>query len=224
MTQERWDAVDRYIKELFASGDEAGDAALRASDEAGLPAIAVAPNQGKLLMLLAKVRGAQKILEIGTLGGYSTIWLARGLSPGGRLITLEIDPRCGDVASANVARAGLSDVVDVQIGPALETLARLSAEGAGPFDLIFIDADKESYPDYVARALDLSAPGTLIVADNVVRDGEVIDPASPDPRVRGVRRFMELLAGDPRVDATAIQTVGIKGYDGLAFALVTERT
>lgn len=222
MTQDRWDAVDRYLNELFVSGDDAAEAALRASDEAGLPPIAVAPNQGKLLMLLAKVLGARTILEIGTLGGYSTIWLARGLAPRGRLITLEIDPNCAEVARENIARAGLSDVVEVRLGPALETLDQLVSAGAGPFDLIFIDADKEGYPSYLTWALQLTAPGSLIIADNVVRDGEVIDPVSADPRVQGVRRFIEMLADDPRFEATAIQTVGIKGYDGFAFALVTE--
>jgi predicted O-methyltransferase YrrM len=221
MTQERFDAVDLYMNELFVSGDDAAAAALRASEEAGLPPIAVAPNQGKLLALLARLRGAKTILEIGTLGGYSTIWLAQGLPADGRLTTLEIDPKCAEVARANIERAGLSQIVEVRLGPALESLEQLTAEGAGPFDLIFIDADKETYPQYLSWALELSAPGTLIIADNVVRDGEVIDPASADPRVRGVRRFIGSLADDPRVDATVIQTVGVKGHDGLAFAIVT---
>ncbi|MEX2539900.1 MAG: O-methyltransferase [Actinomycetota bacterium] len=221
MTQERFDAVDRYLNELFVSGDDAADAALRASEEACLPPIAVAPNQGKLLLLLARLRGAKTILEIGTLGGYSTIWLARGLPADGRLITLEIDPKCAEVARANIERASLSLIVEVRLGAALETLEQLTAEGAGPFDLIFIDADKETYPQYLSWALELSAPGTLIIADNVVLDGEVIDPANADPRVQGVRRFIGSLADDPRVDATVIQTVGVKGHDGLAFAIVT---
>jgi predicted O-methyltransferase YrrM len=221
MTQEQWTAVDRYLTDLLVPPDPALTAALEASAAAGLPAINVAPNQGKLLFLLARVQGARTILEIGTLGGYSTIWLARALPPGGRLITLEADPKHAEVARGNLARAGLGDVVDVRLGPALETLPRLAAEGRGPFDLIFIDADKPSYPDYLGWALRLSRRGSLIIADNVVRGGGVIDPANADPRVQGARRFNALLAAEPRVSATAIQTVGSKGYDGFALALVT---
>jgi predicted O-methyltransferase YrrM len=221
MSQEQWTAVDRYLTDLLVPPDPALDAALRASAAAGLPSIHVSPNLGKLLMLLARARGARTILEIGTLGGYSTIWLARALPAGGRLVTLEADPKHAEVARANIARAGLADVVELRLGQALDTLAQLAAEGRGPFDLIFIDADKPGYPDYLAWALKVSGRGSLILADNVVRNGAVIDPASDDPRVQGVRRFNELLAAEPRVSATAIQTVGSKGYDGFAIALVT---
>jgi predicted O-methyltransferase YrrM len=221
MTQEQWTAVDRYLVELLVPPDPALDEALRASAAAGLPSINVSPNQGKLLQLLARVQGSRTILEIGTLGGYSTIWLARALPAGGRVVTLEADPMHAEVAKANLARAGLADVVELCLGPALETLPRLAAEGRGPFDLIFIDADKPSYPDYFAWALRLSRRGSLIIADNVVRKGVVIDAAADDPVIQGVRRFNELLAAEPRVSATAIQTVGSKGYDGFAIALVT---
>jgi len=220
MPQEQWTAVDRYITDLLVLPDPALDAALQSSVAAGLPAINVAPNQGKFLMLLAQIQRARNILEIGTLGAYSTIWLARALPPDGRLITLEAEPKHADVARANIARAGLAHLVEVRLGPALETLPRLAAEGAGPFDLIFIDADKPSYPDYFLWTLKLSRRGTVIVADNVVRDGAVIDPASDDPRVQGMRRFNELLAAETRVSATEIQTVGSKGYDGFAMAVV----
>lgn len=221
MSQEQWSAVDRYLADLLAPPDPALDEALRASAAAGLPPINVSPSQGKLLQLLARVQGARAILEIGTLGGYSTIWLARALPADGRLITLEADPRHAEVARANLARAGLAEVVEVRLGRALETLPRLAAEDRGPFDLVFIDADKPSTPDYVAWALRLCRRGSLIVVDNVVRDGAVIDAGSDDPGLRGVRRALELLAAEPRVSATAIQTVGGKGYDGFALALVT---
>jgi len=221
MSKEQWEAVDRYITDLFVPPDEALDAALAASDAEGLPSIHVSPNQGKLLHLLARATAARKILEIGTLGGYSTIWLARALPPGGRLITLEAVAKHAEVARRNIARAGLTDVVDVRVGPAIETLPRLVAENVGPFDLIFIDADKPGYGDYLAWTLRLSRRGTLILADNVVRKGAVVDAGSTDPNVRGVRRFNELLAAERRVVATAIQTVGMKGYDGLAVAVVT---
>jgi predicted O-methyltransferase YrrM len=221
MTQEQWTAVDRYLTDLFVPPDPALDAALQASAAAGLPAINVSPNQGKLLLLLALAQGARAILEIGTLGGYSTIWLARALPAGGRLVTLEADPKHAEVARANLDRAGLGGVVELRLGPALETLPQLAAGGRGPFDLVFIDADKPSYPEYFAWALKLSRRGSLILADNVVRKGAVVDAASDDPRVQGVRRFHELLAAEPRVSATAIQTVGSKGYDGFAIALVT---
>jgi predicted O-methyltransferase YrrM len=213
--------VDRYITDLFVPPDPALDAALRASEAAGLPAHNVAPNQGKLLMLLARIQGAHTILEIGTLGGYSTIWLARALPADGRLITLEADPKHAVVARENIARAGLGHIVELRFGRALETLPQLAAEGRGPFDLIFIDADKPSNPDYFAWALKLSRRGSLIIADNVVRNGSVVDGASKDAGVQGVRRFKELLAAESRVSATAIQTVGSKGYDGFAIALVT---
>jgi predicted O-methyltransferase YrrM len=220
MAEDQWTAVDRYITGLFVPPEPALDATLRASEAAGLPPISVSPSQGKLLYLLARLQGARSILEIGTLGGYSTIWLGRALPAEGRLITLESDPGHAELARANIARAGLADVVELRLGPALDTLPRLSAEGRGPFDLVFIDADKPSYPDYLAWALRLSRRGSLIIADNVVRNGAVVDPSSPDPRVQAVRRFNEQLAAEPRVSATAIQTVGSKGYDGFAVALV----
>lgn len=224
---ERWTAVDRYITDHLVPADPALEAALADSDAAGLPSIAVTPNQGKLLELLARIHGARTILELGTLGGYSTIWLARALPAGGRLITLEAEPRFAEVARANIARAGVADLVELRVGAALQTLPQLHAEGAGPFDLIFIDADKQNYPGYFEWSLKLSRPGTLIVGDNVVRDGAILDPEAYDPVhgsevIRGVRRFYELVSDEPRVnaDATAIQTVGAKGYDGFALMLV----
>lgn len=226
MPQQQWTAIDRYITDLFVGSDPALEEALRASAAAGLPAIQVSPNQGKLLMLLAQVQQARAILEIGTLGGYSTIWLAKALPPGGnirggRLVTLEVDPAYAALAEKNVARAGFADVVEVRVGAALETLARLAAENRGPFDLIFIDADKPNYAEYFEWSLRLARRGSLIIADNVVRKGAVVDAASGDASVRGVRRFNELVAGERRVSATAIQTVGSKGHDGFAIALVT---
>src|SRR5438105_3774045 len=218
MSHEQWTAVDRYITDLFMPPDPALDAALEASAAAGLPPIHVSPNQGKLLQLLARVQGARSILEIGTLGGYSTIWLARALPPGGRLITLEADPKHAEVARSNIARAGLADVVDLRLGRALETWPTLVGEA--PFDLIFIDADKPSNPDYFEWALKLSRRGSLIIVDNVIRDGEVAEVSSRDPNVIGVRRMFDLMAAEKRVSATAIQTVGSKGHDGLAIALV----
>jgi predicted O-methyltransferase YrrM len=221
MSKEQWTAVDRYITDLLVPPDPALDSALEDSNAAGLPAINVSPNQGKLLHLLARMLGARTILEIGTLGGYSTIWLARALPKGGRLITLEADPKHAEIARANIVRAGLADVVELRLGPALNTLPQVAADGHGPFDLIFIDADKPSNPDYFAWALRLSHLGSLIIVDNVVRNGAVIDAASTDPTILGVRRFNEMLAAEPRVSATQIQTVGSKGYDGFALALVT---
>ncbi|MEH2064132.1 MAG: O-methyltransferase [Nostoc sp.] len=221
MTQEQWSVVDRYFTDLLVPSDPVLDAALHTSAAAGLPPHNVSPNQGKLLFLLAQIQGARTILEIGTLGGYSTIWLARALPSDGRLITLEADPKHAEVAVANIARAGLADIVELRLGRALSTLEQLATEGSGPFDLIFIDADKPSNPDYLAWALKLSRRGSLIIADNVVRDGAVVNAASDDPSVQGVRRFNELLAAQGRVSATAIQTVGSKGYDGFALALVT---
>ncbi len=221
MSQEQWTQVDRYIADLFVPSDEALDAALRASEAAGLPAMQVAPNQGKLLAILAQSIGARSILEIGTLGGYSTIWLARALPLGGKLITLEVDPKHAEVAHANIARAGLADAVEVRVGPALDTLPRLAEEGRGPFDLVFIDADKPNNPAYFAWALKLTRRGSLIIIDNVVRDGKVADAASTDANVVGTRQGNVAMAGEPRVFATAIQTVGSKGYDGFAIALVT---
>ena len=221
MSQEQWTAVDRYFTDLLIPHDPVLEEALRASDAAGLPPYNVAPNQGKLLMLLAQSHRARTILEIGTLGGYSTIWLARALPPDGHLITLEADPKHAEVAHANIVRAGLADRVEQRIGQASETLPQLAAEGLGPFDLIFIDADKPSNPEYFTWALKLAQRGSLIIADNVVRDGTVIDADSTDPSVQGIRRFNELVAAEPRVSATALQTVGSKGYDGFALILVT---
>jgi predicted O-methyltransferase YrrM len=215
MNPEQWTAVDRYITETLLPPDPVHDAVLRASADAGLPEIHVSPNQGKLLMLLAMICGARNILEIGTLGGYSTIWLARGMAKGGHLVTLEADAKHADVARQNFARAGLSDVIHLRVGRAIDTLPKL----AGPFDLFFIDADKASVPDYYTWALRLSRPGSVIVVDNVVREGNVID-ANGDASVQGIRRFNELLAKEPRVTATAVQTVGSKGYDGFAVVRV----
>jgi predicted O-methyltransferase YrrM len=221
MTQQQWAAVDRYVNDLFIVTDPNLDAVLGASMAAGLPAIHVSAPQGRLLQLLARMQGAREILEVGTLGGYSTIWLARALPTGGRLITLEIDPRCAEVARANFARVGLTAVVELRLGPAHESLAQVASENRGPFDLIFIDADKERTPEYFTWALKLSRQGSVIIVDNVVRNGAIIDAASDDPRVQGVRRFNEQLAAETRVSATVIQTVGSKGYDGFALALVT---
>jgi predicted O-methyltransferase YrrM len=221
MDQERWTAVDQYVTDLLVPADPALEAARVASAGAGLPPHEVSPSQGRLLELLARLQGARAILEIGTLGGYSTIWLARALPADGRLVTLEADPRYAEVARANLARAGLAGVAQLRAGPALDTLPRLAEEGRGPFDLIFIDADKASNPHYLRWALELSRRGSLIVADNVIRAGAVLDAGSSDPVVRGIRRFLELLAAEPRVSATAIQTVGAKGHDGFAIALVT---
>ncbi len=220
MTQEQWTAVDRYFTDLLVPPDSVLDKALQTSAAAGLPPHNVSPNQGKLLLLLAQIQRARSILEIGTLGGYSTIWLARALPSDGQLITLEANPKHAEVARANIAHAGLSDIVDLRLGQALSTLPQIAAENHAPFDLIFIDADKPSNPEYFAWALKLSRRGSLIIADNVVRNGAVIDAASNDASVQGVRRFNELLASEPRVNATAIQTVGSKGYDGFAIAIV----
>ena len=221
MNLEQWTAVDRYITGLLVAPDQILDAALQSSADAGLPPISVAPNQGKLLQLLAKMQGARSILEIGTLGGYSTIWLARALPAGGRLITLEAEPLHAATAQRNIARAGLEKIVEVRLGPALDTLKQFVVEKRGPFDFIFIDADKESYPDYFFWSLKFSRRGTCIIADNVVRQGAVIDPNHEDPRVQGVRRFNERLAAETRVSATTVQTVGSKGYDGFTLTIVT---
>jgi predicted O-methyltransferase YrrM len=221
MTETQWSQVDRYFSELLLTPESGLDAALVASDAAGLPAINVSPNQGKLLYLLAKAIGARRILEIGTLGGYSTIWLARALPADGRLITLEADPKHADVARDNLANAGLSAIVEVKLGRALETMPRLVEVGEEAFDLIFIDADKPSTTAYFEWSLHLSHPGTLIIVDNVVRGGDIVDAGSESSSAQGTRRFLERLAAEPRVTATAVQTVGTKGYDGFAIALVT---
>jgi predicted O-methyltransferase YrrM len=220
MTQELWTAVDQYITQTLFPSDPVLEAVLRASAEAGLPSIQVTPPQGKLLHLLARSINARKILEIGTLGAYSTIWMARALSAGGRLLTLEADAKHAEVSSANIARAGLNGMVEQRFGRALDTLPQMAAEGRGPFDLIFIDANKSTMAEYFDWALKLSHPGSLIIADNVIRDGAVIDAANKDADIEGVRRFNERLAAEPRVSATEIQTVGSKGYDGFALILV----
>jgi predicted O-methyltransferase YrrM len=221
MNQAQWTAVDDYITKALVGPDAILDAVLHICEAAGLPPANVSPNQGKLLQLLARMHGARAILEIGTLGGYSAIWLARALPAGGRLVTLEVDAAHADVARTNFALAGLAGVIELRVGPALETLPRVAAERAVPFDLIFIDADKQHNPEYFAWALRLSRRGTVIIVDNVVRAGAVLDAASDDPSVQGVRRLNEQLAREPRVSAVAFQTVGSKGYDGMALVLVT---
>lgn len=219
--QERWAAVDRYVADVFEPPDEVLHAALAASEAAGLPSIHVTPAQGRLLWILARSMGARSILEIGTLAGYSTIWLARALPPGGRLVTLEAEARHAAVARANIERAALGDIVDLRVGRAIDTLPSLARDGAGPFDLIFIDADKPGYPDYLTWAVTLARPGTVIIADNIVRNGAVAEATSTDASVRGVRRFNEQLAAHPRLSGTVVQTVGSKGYDGFAIAIVS---
>jgi predicted O-methyltransferase YrrM len=218
--QDQWTAVDEYLTELLVPSDPVIEAALEDSDAAGLPAISVTPTQGKLLWLFARLVGARKILELGTLGGYSTIWLARALPKDGRLITIEASPEHAKVAGANLQRAGLTDRVELRIGRGLDLLPQLATEGVAPFDLIFIDADKVSTADYFVWALKLARPGTLIITDNVIRKGAVADAKSRDSSVVGMRRFFELLAKEKGVSATAIQTVGSKGYDGFAIAIV----
>ena len=222
MAKDQWAAVDRYISDLFVGQDATLDAALADSAAAGLPDIQVSAPAGKLLHLLARAVGARSVLEVGTLGGYSTIWLARAIAPGGRLITLEVNPTHAAVARANVARAGVADIVDVRLGRALDSLPQLVAEGAGPFDLVFIDADKPNIVEYFTWALRLTRPGGVIVVDNVVRNGAVIDAASDDVNVQGVRRFNELAAANRRVSTTVIQTVGSKGYDGFSLSVVLD--
>jgi predicted O-methyltransferase YrrM len=230
MTNDLWAAVDDYVADHLLPRDAVLDAALAASDAAGLPPGSITPAQGKLLELLARVRGARSILELGTLGGYSTIWLARALPQDGRLVTLELDPRNAEVASANIANAGLAERVQIRIGPARETLPELDAQGVGPFDMIFIDADKQNNPFYLEWSLKLSRPGTLIIADNVVRGGAILDPHADDPwlgdgGIKGVRCFYEMLATGVNaglISATAVQTVTPKGHDGFVLALVSE--
>ena len=219
MSQAQWSAVDHYFCELLLTPDPALDAALASSAAANLPPISVAPNQGKMLHLLARAARATRILEVGTLGGYSTIWLARALTPGGTLVTLEAHSSCARVARENLARAGLTDIAEVLLGRAIDTRPILHSKGHR-FEFIFIDADKQNYPAYLEWSLTLATPGAMLIADNVVREGEIIDATSTDDRVQGVRRFNQMLATDPRVNATAIQTVGSKGYDGFAMALI----
>ncbi|MEC0268993.1 O-methyltransferase [Paenibacillus anseongense] len=215
-----WEKVDQYIKERLIPHDTVLENALAANQLAGLPAYDVSPTQGKFLNLLIQMKGAKRILEIGTLGGYSTIWMARALPSDGKLVTLELDPIHAQVASENISHAQLSELVELRVGDALEQLAQLDSEGVEPFDLIFIDADKPNNPHYLKWALHFSHPGTVIIGDNVIRDGEVINEESQDPRIQGVRQFYDLLADEPRISATAIQTVGSKGYDGFVLGIV----
>jgi predicted O-methyltransferase YrrM len=215
-----WSAVDDFINGALVPSDDALSAALRDSDAAGLPPISVTPAQGRLLHILAQTQGAKSILEVGTLGGYSTIWMARALPSGGRLLTLEINPATAKVARANLARAGLDGVVEVRVGPALDSLRELCARKPAPFDLVFIDADKVNNPEYFRAALELTRSGSLIIVDNVVRDGEILDEHTQDAAVRGTRALYAVMGAEPRVIATAIQTVGSKGYDGFAIARV----
>src|SRR6202167_4689928 len=220
MSEKLWTAVDQYTTDLLLPADAALDAALASSEAAGLPSISVSPSQGKLLMLLAQLAGAKQILEIGTLGGYSSIWLGRALAPGGRLITLEANPKHAEVARGNIARAGLAEVVEVRLGDARASIQQLAAEGRGNFDLIFIDADKRSIPHYLEWSLKLSHRGSLIIVDTVIRDGALIDAKSDDPNIQGVRCFHVVLANEKRVSTPPIQRVGSKGYDGFTLVLV----
>lgn len=220
MSEATWTEVDRYIGETLRLEDQALRDAVRASAAAGLPSIAVSPAQGMQLHILARSVGARRILEVGTLGGYSTIWLARALQPGGQVVTLELDPKHADVAEANFERAGLADRIAVMRGAALDSLAELAADPGEKFDFAFIDADKANIPAYFEAALDLSRAGALIVVDNVIRDGAITDARSKDASVIGVRRLNDFLRSERRVTATTIQTVGVKGYDGFTIAIV----
>lgn len=223
MSSDPWLAADEALAELFVKPDAGLAEALVSSAEAGLPEIAVSPNLGKLLFLLVQISGAKRVLEIGTLGGYSTIWLARGLPPHGSLVSLELEERHAKVARRNLARTGLADIVSIEVGPATQSLAELIAAGAGPFDLIFIDADKENYPAYLEGALALSRPGSVIVADNVVREGAVFDAAQTNPVLEGIRTFLADVASNPRLSAVGLQLVGSKGYDGIAIVRVVDQ-
>jgi predicted O-methyltransferase YrrM len=220
MGQGQWTEVDAFLSSLLVGEDEALAEAHAAAQRAGLPPISVSAAQGKLLYLLAKTLGAKRVLEIGTLGGYSAIWMARALPKDGHLVSLEYSPRHAEVASGNIARAGLVGIVEIRVGAAADTLPKLAAEGGEPFDMVFIDADKGGYPDYLDWSLQLTRPGGLIVADNVVRGGAVADGLSRDPNVQGVRSYLEKVAADPRLEGTVMQTVGVKGYDGLSIARV----
>jgi predicted O-methyltransferase YrrM len=220
MNLERWTAVDAYLNELLVRSDEALEQALERSADAGLPAIAVSPTQGKFLMMLARIQGARRILEVGTLGGYSTIWFAKALPADGRIITIESEPRHAEVARENIAAAGFGDIVDVRLGKALDVLPDIAAENVAPFDFIFIDADKPNNPHYFDWALRLSRSGSIIIVDNVIREGAVIDADSEDASVQGVRRLNDYLALESSVTATTLQTVGSKGYDGFTIAVV----
>lgn len=220
MTQDQWTAVDDYFERLYVQSHPVLEAALQAADNAGLPPAQVAPNQGKLLYIFAQMIGARRILELGTLGGYSTIWLARALPPDGSLVTLEYDPKHAEVARSNFVLAGLSDLIEIRVGKALDTLPQLAAEQPDPFDLVFIDADKGNNPAYLEWALKLTHRGSVIIGDNVVRNGMVLDSTSDDASVKGIRAFNELFSADPRLSASAIQTVGSKGWDGFAIGVV----
>jgi predicted O-methyltransferase YrrM len=220
VSERLWHEVDEYIEARLVPADPVLEATLQTSAEAGLPAISLTPPLGKLLHLIARIQGARRILEVGTLGGYSTIWLARALPQDGELVTLELNPRYAEVATANAERAGLAGLIKIEVGPALESLRELVAAGVAPFDLVFIDADKQNTPAYFELALELTCPGSVIIADNAVRDGELIDADTPDPGTQGMRRLHELLASHVRVSATTVQTVGSKGYDGFTLARV----
>jgi predicted O-methyltransferase YrrM len=221
MDEDVWTKAEQYIAEQLLGEDEVLDTVLAAAEAAGMPPIQVSPTHGKLLMLLAQMHGAKRILEIGTLAGYSTIWLARALPADGKLITLEFEPKHAAVARGNIAKAGLSDKVEVRVGSALDTLPLLASEGAGLFDFVFIDANKNGYADYLGWALKLTRRGSVIIADNAVQQGRIADAACDDTNVQGIRRFIEMLGAEPRVSATIIQTVGSQGYDGMAIGLVT---
>jgi predicted O-methyltransferase YrrM len=218
--KDTWTQVDQYFTDALIAPSEAFSTALETNRAAKLPAIDVTPLQGRFLELFVRAAGVRRVLEIGTLGAYSTLWLARALPVDGIVLTLELEERHAEVARENLKNAGLADRVDLRVAPALETLEALAREHVDPFDFIFIDADKAGYPDYLRWSLKLSRAGTLIVADNVVRDGKVLDPKDPDPNIRGVRRFVDLVAAEPRLSATVLQTVGSKGYDGFAIAVV----
>jgi predicted O-methyltransferase YrrM len=220
VSQESWRAVDAYLEDRLFERDETLEEVVRACREAGVPDNEVTPAQGRFLQILVHAQGARRVLEVGTLGGYSAIWMARALPDVGRLVTLELDPHHADVARANLARAGVAGRVEVRVGSALESLPRLADEGAGPFDLVFIDADKQHNPEYLEHAVALSRPGTLVVVDNLVRVGAIVDAASDDPSVQGVRRMLDRIANDPRLEATALQTVGRKDWDGFALIRV----
>ena len=218
MNQSTWTAVDNYFNDVLLTPDPVLEQAIKASEAAGMPQHQVAPNQGQFLQILVQMMGAKNILEIGTLAGYSTIWLGRAVAPEGRVITLEANPAYAELAQQNITLAGLTDVVDIRVGKAIDTLPQL--EELAPFDFIFIDADKPSNPDYLQWSLRLSRPGTIIVGDNVVRNGAVVDPDSTDPKVQGVQTFLQMIADEPKLSATALQTVGSKGYDGFAIVQV----